>query len=438
MNDQTPTVPPLVAAAHAVDERLPAAWARVADYLAVYGDPTGKLGGRKADGDRVAELRAEDLHVVCDALEALLDVDAATAPGADGDLVFYADTDLRALVERTAAEALRKALPESRALILDTDYPNAAAAVVAAVWGPIERAAFVAAATVGREEAARHDAGCHGRIAATDIADEILLGDDGTERPHKPCKAPPSSTVDDLALMLDEVLFHVTPLPAHTRYQSRLAPEALAQTAATVATATAKARPAVAYTADLVWIWGDHVAMVRRGPGVYAGHLALPGGHVEPDETSLAAAVREAGEEIGIGLNPAKLIQVPKVFDAPGRDPRGRVVSVAYTTRSSAPTDGIRLALRAGDDAAEALWVPTRDVIRAGVLPVAFDHRVIVMAALEALGEREFATASADEVATGGIVINVDPVAHAGSVDEAFAAGRAAMLRDLHRRGGLR
>lgn len=70
MTDQnTEPVPPLVAAAAAIDERLPAAWSRVAEYLVAYGDPTGTLGKRKAADDRTAVLDAGDLHTILDALE---------------------------------------------------------------------------------------------------------------------------------------------------------------------------------------------------------------------------------------------------------------------------------------------------------------------------------------------------------------------------------
>jgi hypothetical protein len=80
MNDidtdhENPAVLALVTAAAAVDEQLPAAWARVADYLEAYGEDTGTpIGRRKLDGDgNIAALTIADLRVLLGALEAVLE-----------------------------------------------------------------------------------------------------------------------------------------------------------------------------------------------------------------------------------------------------------------------------------------------------------------------------------------------------------------------------
>lgn len=128
----------------------------------------------------------------------------------------------------------------------------------------------------------------------------------------------------------------------------------------------------IRYTADIVVLAGqDQVLLIERGWDPFEGHWALPGGHVDVGETSLDAAVRELREETGVHVLRSRLHQIG-AWDAPGRDPRGRYVTVAYATHFVWPVD-----LNAGDDARQAAWWPTRD------LPtMAFDHADIVAEAL--------------------------------------------------------
>jgi 8-oxo-dGTP diphosphatase len=124
---------------------------------------------------------------------------------------------------------------------------------------------------------------------------------------------------------------------------------------------------AIRYTADVVLLAAGHVLLIERGWPPYEGCWALPGGHVDAGETSLAAAARELEEETGIIVPAANLRQVG-AFDAPGRDPRGRYVSVAYTATLRAP-----ITPEAGDDATAARWWPLT------ALPdLAFDHADIL------------------------------------------------------------
>jgi|SRR5580692_8974524 len=121
------------------------------------------------------------------------------------------------------------------------------------------------------------------------------------------------------------------------------------------------------------------VLLVERGDEPFVGRWALPGGfvHVSDEgtkgERSADAARRELTEEAGIGV--AHMEQLA-TFDEPNRDPRGRVVSIAYMAlvRSSDH------ALRAGSDAANASWWPAEHLPR-----LAFDHKEIVKYALARL-----------------------------------------------------
>jgi 8-oxo-dGTP diphosphatase len=136
--------------------------------------------------------------------------------------------------------------------------------------------------------------------------------------------------------------------------------------------------PAAAITVDLVvlTIRDDalQVLVVRRGEEPYPGALALPGGFVRPDEGLGQAADRELAEETGLTVGGAHLEQLASYGD-PGRDPRMRVVTVAYL--ALAPEMPLP---RAGTDAAEARWVTVGEV-RDGAL--AFDHQRILADGVE-------------------------------------------------------
>jgi 8-oxo-dGTP diphosphatase len=104
------------------------------------------------------------------------------------------------------------------------------------------------------------------------------------------------------------------------------------------------------------------VLLIQRGHEPFAGKWALPGGFVEEGESAEQAAVRELTEETG--LTDVTVEQL-HTFSAPGRDPRGWVVSVAHLAL-------LRLtehAPAAGDDASRAEWVPVKKA-----KDLAFDH----------------------------------------------------------------
>jgi len=118
--------------------------------------------------------------------------------------------------------------------------------------------------------------------------------------------------------------------------------------------------------------WELQVLLIQRGIPPFEGHWALPGGFVHEDESLEAAARRELEEEAGV--RDLYLEQLYTVGD-PGRDPRGRVVTVAYYALLTT-----EVALVAGTDAGAARWMPARKHPR-----LAFDHDRILGYALERL-----------------------------------------------------
>ncbi len=118
------------------------------------------------------------------------------------------------------------------------------------------------------------------------------------------------------------------------------------------------------------------VLLIRRGREPFKGRWALPGGFVEIEEEVEAAARRELLEETG--LRAAELHELG-TFSRVGRDPRGRVVSVAFLAPFGPEAGGER----AGDDAAEAGWFPFLSPP-----PLAFDHAEILKRARAFLRER--------------------------------------------------
>ena len=117
--------------------------------------------------------------------------------------------------------------------------------------------------------------------------------------------------------------------------------------------------------------WKLKVLLVRRGGEPYKGEWALPGGFLRNDETAKDGALRELREETGLE---AAAIGELGVFSDPGRDPRERVITIAFYALVK-PSEVV-----GGDDADEAAWYSIDDLP-----PLAFDHDKILESAMERL-----------------------------------------------------
>ncbi|MFB7174085.1 NUDIX domain-containing protein [Streptomyces sp. NPDC056254] len=120
-----------------------------------------------------------------------------------------------------------------------------------------------------------------------------------------------------------------------------------------------------------------HVLLIRRGQEPYAGAWALPGGFVLPRESAETAARRELAEETGLPQQVVADLHLEQLrtYSEPDRDPRMRVVSVAFT---ALVPDLPEPAAEGGGDAAQARWLPLGEA-----QDLAFDHAVILADARE-------------------------------------------------------
>lgn len=139
--------------------------------------------------------------------------------------------------------------------------------------------------------------------------------------------------------------------------------------------------PPVLLTVDLVILTLREgklcVLLVERGEDPFQGMLALPGGFLNhAGEEILDAAHRELSEETALVAGWVHLEQLATYGDA-GRDPRGRVVSVAHLAIAPGLPEPV-----AGTDAMDAGWVPAEAVL-SGEVELAFDHRQIVTDGIE-------------------------------------------------------
>ncbi|MCB9552794.1 MAG: NUDIX hydrolase [Myxococcales bacterium] len=193
-------------------------------------------------------------------------------------------------------------------------------------------------------------------------------------------------------------------------------------------------RPAV--TVDLVVFTvrdgALHLLLVRRREPPFAETWALPGGFVrvgdgvvDQGEDLDAAAARELAEETGLSPGDVRLEQL-YTFGAAGRDPRMRVISVAWYALVRP-----ELAPTAGGDAAEAAWHPVT-----ARPPLAFDHDRIVDTALARLrGKLDYSPIAFDLVPATFTVAELHAVHDAIRAEPQDAANFRRRFRRLEEDG---
>jgi 8-oxo-dGTP diphosphatase len=116
------------------------------------------------------------------------------------------------------------------------------------------------------------------------------------------------------------------------------------------------------------------VLLIERGIEPYKGRWAFPGGFLKMDETAEEGAKRELKEETGLEN---AYIQQLHTFSAPNRDPRERVITIAYYALVKIQK------VKGGDDAASARWFPLNEIPS-----LAFDHDYILRMATKKLREQ--------------------------------------------------
>ncbi len=120
----------------------------------------------------------------------------------------------------------------------------------------------------------------------------------------------------------------------------------------------------------------NFVLMIKRVYPPFKDSWALPGGFLLNTEELEEGVLRELNEETNLDtsdLNPIKI----DVFGKVGRDPRRRIISVAYLIKLKELKD-----ISLSNETTEVKWVPLKEIEN---YPLAFDHKEILQKALEIL-----------------------------------------------------
>jgi len=126
----------------------------------------------------------------------------------------------------------------------------------------------------------------------------------------------------------------------------------------------------------------SYLLLIKRKYAPFEGQWAIPGGFVHDHEELEEAAIRELEEETG--FKTAKHIEQIQAFGKVNRDPRKRVISIAYLIVTDELAD---LSPEAGEnnDTTEAQWFDLKKL----PLPLAFDHDQIIEVALKKYKENK-------------------------------------------------
>ncbi|MDD4149324.1 MAG: NUDIX hydrolase [Bacteroidales bacterium] len=124
--------------------------------------------------------------------------------------------------------------------------------------------------------------------------------------------------------------------------------------------------PRALNTVDIIITTAENkILLIKRLNEPYKDMWALPGGFIEMDEKLIDSAKRELEEETN--LKDIELKQF-RTYGDPGRDPRGRNITVVFYGTCSSPTDA-----KAGDDACETQWIDINNLPK-----MAFDHQTVI------------------------------------------------------------
>lgn len=153
-------------------------------------------------------------------------------------------------------------------------------------------------------------------------------------------------------------------------------------------------------------VFSFRVLLIRKGQWPEEGKWALPGGFVRKGEICSKAAERELREETGLDL---QLMMPIGVFDDPGRDIRGWIVSQAYL-KVMRPRDGVEV--KGGSDAAEAQWfrVVNPEVKNGRMMLPLHNNKGKVFTIEAKYKDGDFGTSNVTEVLKGGLAFDHDKI----------------------------